>query len=123
MGMVGTLLGFDQHRIEEQRMTPQIMEILLQIIIVTVFLGGGFTLLIMKMRYAHLRGTNSEAMPHQEVERLSDTVDNLRAELGLLREDFRELNERVDFTERLLERPKPDEQPGRETPDASARPG
>ncbi len=90
-------------------MTPQVMEILLQIIFVTVFLGGGFTLLIMKMRYAHLRGTGAEAVPQEEVERLADTVDNLSAELGLLREDFRELNEREDFTERLLERPKPEE--------------
>ena len=86
-------------------MTPEIMGMLTGTILGSIFLGGAFTLLFMKMRHAHLRDTGSE-LPQQEVERLADAVDDLHAELGLLREDFRELNERVDFAERLLEPPK-----------------
>ncbi len=87
-------------------MTPELMNILREIIIGAISVGGVLTLIGMKMRHSHLRDTRAAAAPRQEVERLADTVDNLHAELGLLREDFRALNERVDFTERLLERPK-----------------
>ena len=45
----------------------------------------------------------------QEAEYLADAVDNLRTEVELLREEFLKLDERMDFTERLLERPKTEE--------------
>jgi len=44
-----------------------------------------------------------------EVENLADGVDNLRAELEILRDEFHKLDERMDFTERLLEPPKTEE--------------
>ncbi len=90
-------------------MTTEIMEILAGIIIATTFVGGGFTLLIMKMRYRHLEDKRVSGGAQQEGEHLADSVDNLRAEFELLRNEFLELNERVDFTERLLERPKTEE--------------
>ncbi len=60
----------------------------------------------MKVRYTHLQRTRVSGSAQQEAERLANAVDNLRSEVGLLRDEFLELNERVDFTERLLERPK-----------------
>ena len=60
----------------------------------------------MKMRYTHLQRTRVSGSAQQEVERLADAVDTLRDEVGLLRDQHLELNERMDFTERLLERPK-----------------
>ena len=90
-------------------MNPELLNILREIIFGAIFIGGVITLIGMKMRHSHLRATRAAAVPQQEVERLADTVDNLHAELGLLREHFRELNERVNFTERLLEQPKLEE--------------
>ena len=87
-------------------MTTEIMEILAGIIIATTFVGGGFTLLIVKMRYRHLEDKRLSGGAQQEVEHLADAVDNLRTEFGLLHSEVEKLNERVEFTERLLERPK-----------------
>jgi hypothetical protein len=42
------------------------------------------------------------------VERLAEAVDTMRDEVRVLRDGFLELHERVEFTERLLERPKAD---------------
>ncbi len=67
---------------------------------------GGAVLIGMKMRYRHLERTRLGGGAQEDVKRLADTVDSLRAEVGLLRDGFLELNERVEFTERLLERPK-----------------
>ena len=60
----------------------------------------------MKVRYTHLQRTRVSGSAQQEVERLADAVDTLRDEVGLLRDQHLELNERMDFTERPLERPK-----------------
>ena len=85
-------------------MSPEILEFLAPVVGV---IGLGIIILIgMKMRFTHLQRTRVSGSAPQEVERLADAVDNLRAEVGLLRDEFLELNERVDFTERLLERPK-----------------
>ena len=73
------------------------------------FLGGVFTLIGMKMRYSHLDDAGVSGGTSREVEHLADTVDGLRAEVELLRQEHHELNERMDFTERLLERPKTEE--------------
>ena len=62
----------------------------------------------MKMRYTHLQRTRLSGTAQQDVERLADAVDAVRDEVRILREDFLELHERVEFTERLLERPKTD---------------
>ncbi len=78
-------------------MSPEILEFLAPVVGVTSL--GIIILIGMKMRYTHLQRTRVSGSAQQEVERLADAVDNLRAEVGLL-------NERVEFTERLLERPK-----------------
>ncbi len=63
----------------------------------------------MKMHYRHLENTRLSGSAHQEGEHLADAVENLRTEFELLRSEVLELNERVEFTERLLERPKTEE--------------
>ena len=85
-------------------MRPEILGILIPIIA----LCGAFTLILTKMLLDHRKTVFriSDGAKQQEVERLADAVDNLRSEVGLLSEEFREINERMDFTERLLERPK-----------------
>ncbi len=70
---------------------------------------GIFVLIGLKMRYSHMKDSRLSGTAQQEGEHLADTVDNLGAEVGLLRSEVLELNERVEFTERLLERPKTEE--------------
>ena len=80
---------------------------------VFVFLGlSGAVLIGMKMRYTHLQRTRLSGSAHQDVERLADAVDAVHDEVRILREQFIELHERVEFTERLLERPKTDTDSG-----------
>ena len=74
----------------------------MEVFIPIVFLGGVFTLIAMKIRYRHLDDIRASGGEQLEVEHLADTVESLRAEVE-------RLNERVEFTERLLERPKTDE--------------
>ncbi len=57
----------------------------------------------MKMHYSHLEDTRLSGGGQPDVEQLTEVVDNLRAEVE-------RLNERVEFTERLLERPKTEAQ-------------
>ena len=84
------------------------MQDILALFIPILFLGGVFTLVGMKIRYSHMQDNHLGA-GQREVEYLTDTVDNLRAEVELLRDEFGKLDERMDFTERLLERPKTEE--------------
>ncbi len=86
-------------------MDPGIIGVFIPIIA----LSGGAILIGMKMRYSHLEDTRVRGGTQEDVEHLADGVDNLRAEVELLRNEFHELNERMDFTERLLERPKTEE--------------
>lgn len=85
-------------------MSPEILELVAPLIALVGF--GGAILIGMKMRYRHLERTRLGRGAQQDVERLADAVDKLRTEVGLLRDGFLELNERVEFTERLLERPR-----------------
>jgi hypothetical protein len=82
-------------------MGPESLEVLIPIVI----FGSTAILIGMKMRYSHIKATLL-GEGGEEVEQLTETVEDLRAEIGLLRGEFADLNERVDFTERLLERPK-----------------
>ena len=88
-------------------MRPEILGIFIPIIAIC----GGFILFFTKMLLDHRSSVSrvSDGAKQQEVERLAEAVDNLRAEVGLLSDEFREINERMDFTERLLERPKTEE--------------
>ncbi len=85
------------------------MERIFALLIPIIAVGGVFILIGMKMRYSHFRNTQISGGAQQEVEQLADAMDNLSAEVELLRTEFLELNERMDFTERLLERPETEE--------------
>jgi len=89
-------------------MDPGIIGVFIPIIA----LSGVTILIAMKMRYTHIqenRETRVGGGGAEEVERLAETVDSLRSEIALLHDEFHQLNERVDFTERLLEGPKTEE--------------
>ena len=85
------------------------MEDILALLIPFILFGGVLTLIGMKMHYGHIEEQRLGGSSQQEGEHLADAVDDLRAEFGLLRDEVEKLNERVDFTERLLERPKTEE--------------
>ena len=81
-------------------MDPQLAEILGP---VAAILGVGSMILIgIKMRYTHLRHTRSGQVGQQEMERLNEDVSGLRDDFRMLREEFVDLYERVEFTERVL---------------------
>lgn len=61
---------------------------------------GGFVLAAIRMRLKHKENLARGADP--EIERLADAVDALTDQVRLLTEDTAELQERLDFTERLL---------------------
>ncbi len=84
-------------------MDPAIIGVFIPI----VALSGATILIGMKMRYSHMENRRVEG--GQEAEHLADGVDNLRAEVDLLRDEFHKLDERMDFTERLLDPPKTEE--------------
>ncbi len=82
------------------------------------FIGlGGAILIGMKLRYNHLERLRQGGSSDQDVEKLTDAVNTLRDEVHMLRDGYLELNERMEFTERLLERPKPDSEARRRQKD------
>ena len=78
----------------------------LAVFILIIVLGGYGVFMYRKMRSLQDRVSGGA---QQDAERLTDAVDNLRSEVGLLSDEVREISERMDFTERLLERPKTEE--------------
>lgn len=85
-------------------MGPEVIELLAPVL---VFLGlGSFVLIGMKMRYSHVQRTRQPTISQKEVEQLTDAVHTLHDEVRLLRDEHLALNERLEFTERLLERPR-----------------
>jgi hypothetical protein len=69
---------------------------------------GGMVLIGMRIRYSHKERTALGGTSQKEIEHLTDTVRALRDEVQVLRDGFLELNDRVEFAERLLEKPKAD---------------
>ncbi len=74
------------------------------------FLGmmgiGGMVLIGMRLRYTHLQRLKRGAGSPEEMARLTEAVDSLRDEIRIMREEVLSINDRVEFTERLLERPR-----------------
>ncbi len=81
-------------------MPPYVVEAIAPLI---ALLGvGSFVLIGMKMRLdAKVR---MHAGKSEDMDRLVDAVDAVHEELRMLRGDVTELQDRVDFTERLLTR-------------------
>jgi predicted nuclease with TOPRIM domain len=71
--------------------------------LIALFGVGTFTLIGMKM-WLKARADRLSASSRGETERLIEVLEGLQDQVQLLREDFGELNERVDFAERLLTR-------------------
>jgi hypothetical protein len=85
-------------------MPPEIVEAIAPLIAVTAI--GTMILIGMKMRLSAKvqlqKGSKSE-----DAERLADAVDGLHEEVRMLREEYAELHERMDFAERILSTGKP----------------
>ena len=80
-------------------MTPQMIEAMGAI---TALLGIGTMILIgMKMRL-NAKVQLQQGKGSEDIDRLADLVEGLHDEVRGVREDVAELQERVDFAERLL---------------------
>ncbi|MDH3290932.1 MAG: hypothetical protein OEO20_13285 [Gemmatimonadota bacterium] len=72
--------------------------------VLAIFGVGSMILIGMKIRYTHLRQTRLGQGGQEEMEHLTEDVATLHDEVRLLRQDFAEMYERVEFAERLLTR-------------------
>jgi len=95
-------------------MPPQVIE---GLVAVVGLIGVGSVFLVgLRMRYSHLQKMKgAQQQPPGEAQQLADHVTALSDEVRLLREDYAELFERVEFAERLLTR-------GRAGEDADGKP-
>ena len=93
-------------------MPTEIIDVIAPVMVLTTI--GTIFLIGMKMRLSanvQLRqGSKSE-----DVERLADAVDGLHEEVRMLREEYTELQERMDFAERMLSTGKPPKALGKQT--------
>ena len=93
-------------------MPPQIIDVIPAVMVLTTL--GTIFLVGMKMRLSAKvqlqAGSKSE-----DVERLADAVDGLHEEVRMLREEYTELHERMDFAERMLSTGKPPKALGKQT--------
>ncbi len=80
-------------------MTPAAIEALAAIIGMTSI--GIIVLVGLKMRFNH-KFRMRERPGGEDTERLTEAVEQLTDEVRLMREEFADLDERVDFTERML---------------------
>ena len=77
-------------------MGPEVLGILIPLFGVI----GGFGIVGLKIWSSHK--LKMREMPDGDNERLTEAVEGLYEEIAAMREDFAELNERVDFAERTL---------------------
>ena len=88
-------------------MPPEIIEFIAPLTIITTV--GTMFLIGMKMRLS-AKVNLQQGSKGKELDRLTDAVEGLSEEIRMLRDDYGELHDRVDFAERLLVRGKsPDE--------------
>lgn len=88
-------------------MPPEILDTIAAM--VAMLSIGSFILIGMKMRYSYLRRTRVGSVTTEDMQRLRDAVDSVRDEVQSMKEELHRLDDRVEFAERLLERPKPAE--------------
>jgi uncharacterized protein YlxW (UPF0749 family) len=80
-------------------MPPEVLEMIAPLIAI---IGVGTMVLIgMKMRLS-AKVQLQQGSKKEDVERLADAVDALHDEVRMLREEHAELQERMDFAERML---------------------
>ena len=84
-------------------MPPEILEGIMPIL--AVLSMGGIVLMGMKIRYQHKANMLQAPKNDEELERLADAMDSMYEQTRALREEIGELQERLDFHERLLARP------------------
>ena len=93
-------------------MPPEVIEFIAPVIGVT---SVGIMILIgMKMRLS-AKVQLQEGSKSEDVERLADAVDGLHEEVRMLREEYTELQERMDFAERMLSTGQPRKALGEQT--------
>jgi hypothetical protein len=80
-------------------MDPALAEIIGPVFALTAM--GTFILIGIRMRFNHKYRMLNRESPEQ-VERLTDAVQQLHEEVRVLRDEMVELHERVDFAERML---------------------
>jgi hypothetical protein len=75
-------------------------------VLVALFGFGTFTLIGMRM-WLTARIQSRRQLPQEAFERLAESVDRLHEDMRLVRDEVTELQERVDFAERVLTRGDP----------------
>jgi len=81
-------------------MDPNILE---PIVAVFAMLSIGSLVLVgMKMRYQHKATMLQQPKDSEDIDRLADAMDSMYEQTRALREEIGELQERLDFHERLL---------------------
>ncbi len=93
-------------------MPPEILEFIAPLTIITTI--GTLFLIGMKMRLS-AKVQLQQGSKSEDVERLADAVDGLHEEVRMLREEHAELQERMDFAERMLSSGKPRKALGEQT--------
>ena len=84
-------------------MPPDVLEFIVPLI--AMFGIGTFVLIGMRMRYKY----RAPRQDPEELERIIQTVDAVVDQTRMLRDDVAELQERLDFHERLLTQPRKQE--------------
>ena len=79
-------------------------EIAAFVFVMTALLGV-FTLIGMRLKLK-AGERDRDTIPQQDIERLIDAVDHLSDQVGTIANDTADLQERVDFTERMLAAPR-----------------
>ncbi len=85
-------------------MPPEVIEVIGPFLAIISI--GTMILVGMKMRLS-AKVQLQQGSKGEDVERLADAVDGLHEEVRMLREEYGELHERMDFAERILSTGKP----------------
>ena len=85
-------------------MSPDVFEPLMAV--VGMLSIGGLVLIGMKMRYQYKAKMLEQPKDSEAVDRLVEAMDSMYDQTRSLREEISELQERIDFHERMLTKPK-----------------
>ena len=93
-------------------MPTELIDVIAPVMVLTTL--GTIFLIGMKMRLS-AKVQLQQGSKSEDVERLADAVDGLHEEVRMLREEYTELHERMDFAERMLSTGKPPKALGKQT--------